>query len=111
MYETHLLMLFLVGVLASIGTYAGIGTVYAAPLNLIAWILLAMAVPSTTIALGDGTTTTVGAQAVGLTYMAYINAVGGLLPWMVTIWEWYQEEEDQVAGQTAQSVEEMLHGN
>lgn len=109
MFEIHLWMLFAIGVLASIGTYAGIGTVYAGLLNLVAWLLIAVTVPTTTVPLGDGSTMTVGANAVGLTYFAYINAVGGLVPWLVTLFEWYKAEEQQVTDQQP-DLEELIDG-
>jgi hypothetical protein len=103
-------MLFIVGALASIGTYGGIGTIYAAILNLFAWMLIGMGVASTTVALGDGSTMVVGANAVGLSYFAYLNAVGGLVPWFVTIYEEFQREEAPLEQANSNELEELMYG-
>jgi len=110
MYETHLLMLFVAGILASIGTYAGIGTLYTGILNLVAWMLIGMAVPSTTVSIGSGVTMDVGANAIGLSYFAYLNAIGGLVPWLVTIYVEFQAEEAQLEQANAIDLEEAMYG-
>lgn len=107
MYETHLWMLFILGIITTAGTYGGIATQYAAVGNFVVWTVFGMAAASTTVALGDGTTMTVGASA--LSYVAYANAIGGWLPWFVTIYEWYTEEEKQIERNTG-TLEELMHG-
>lgn len=110
MYEAHLWMVFIIGVLASIGTYGGIATQYAAIINLISWSLIGMGAASTTVLTGDGSTMIVGEQAVGLVYFAYFNAIAGLLPWFVTIYEWYTQEEAAI-NQNSPGLEGLTNGD
>lgn len=109
MYEIHLWMLFALAVLTGIGTFGGVATQYTAVLNFFAWMLLGMAIPSTTLTLGDGSTTVVGQNAVSFAYLAYLIAVTGWVPWFVTLYEWYVGEE-RAQYRTNSDLEAMLHG-
>lgn len=109
MYEIHLWMLFVVAVFAMMGTFGGIATQYAAIINFFAWMVLGMAIPSTTIAFGDGSTAVVGSSATGFTYLAYIIAIGGWVPWFVTIYEWYTEETSNLSKHDADQLEDLMN--